>query len=98
LVPFYRPASRRRKFEFRTASEGRTIPNVIVHTKRVDALGVDIYVQKNSVPLGQIRNIGSNPSVDGDNVLFDILQFKFTDKKELKSKEFQKLLRVALAE
>ena len=96
LVPFYRPASRSRRFEFRTVSEGRVIPDVVVHTKRVDALCVDVYVQKNSVPLGRIRNIGNDPSVNGENGLYDIVQFKFTEKKELKSKEFQKLLEDAL--
>jgi hypothetical protein len=94
LVPFYRPASRVRSFSKATA--GRTLPDVIVHSKRVDAVYVDVYMKKNVVPLGQIRSIGSDPSVDGENPLYDILQFKFTEKKELKSKEFQKLLREAL--
>ena len=98
LVPFYRPASRKRSFFYRTTSEGRAIPDVVVHTKRVDAVYVDIYVPKNSVPLGKIQNIGSDPLVNGENPLFDILQFRFSEKKELKSKEFQKLLRGALAE
>ena len=100
LVPFYRPASQKRKVPFAKSAQGQrgTIPDVVVHTKRVDAVHVDIYVEKNSVPLGQIRNICSDPSVDGENPLFDILQFKFSDKKELKSKEFQMLLRKALTE
>ena len=96
LVPFYRPASRKR--EFTKASERQTLPDVVVHTKRVDAIYVDVYVPKNSVPLGQIRNIGREPSVHGEDALFDMLQFRFTEKKELKSKEFQKLLREVLAE
>jgi hypothetical protein len=96
LVPFYRPASRKR--EFAKTPERQTMPDIVVHTKRVDAVYVDVYVPKNSVPLGQIRNIGRDPSVQGEDVLFDILQFRFTEKKELKSKEFQKLLREVLAE
>jgi excinuclease ABC subunit A len=96
LVPFYRPASRRTSFH-KTAAQERIIPDVVVHTKRVDAVYVDVYVPKNSVPLGQIRNIGNDPLVNGENSLFDILQFKFTEKKELKSKDFQKLLHEALA-
>jgi excinuclease ABC subunit A len=96
LVPFSRPASRRR--EFTKAMEGRVLPDVVVHTKRVDAVYVDVYVAKNTIPLGQIRNMGSDPSVNGDNALYDILQLRFTDKKELKSKEFQKLLHEALGE
>ena len=98
LVPFYRPASRRTAFHKTVAAEDeRIIPDVVVHTKRVDAVYVDLYVPKNSVPLGRIRNIGSEPHVNGENVLFDIVQFKFTEKKELKSKEFQKLLHDALS-
>jgi len=96
LVPFYRSASRKRKFV--KAAEGQRIPDVVVHTKRVDAVYVDLYVSKNSVPLGRIRSIGNEPSVDGENPLYDIVQFKFTEKKELKSKEFQKLLQEVLAE
>ena len=98
MVPFYRPVSRRRRFLHLTKTEGRTNPDVVVHTKRVDAVHVDVYVKKNSVPLGQIRNIGNTPSVNGDDVFFDILQFKFTEKKELKSKEFQRILHEALTE
>jgi hypothetical protein len=36
--------------------------------------------------------------VNGENTHYDMLQIKFTEKKELKSKEFQKLLREALEE
>ena len=96
LVPFYRPKSRSRSFVHDAPTLGRTIPDIVVHTKRVDAVYVDVYVPKNSVPLGRIRNIGSDPLVNGENTYFDILQFKFTEKKELKSKEFQKLLHEAL--
>jgi len=95
LVPFYRPASRRTAFH-KAAAEERVIPDVVVHTKRVDAVYVDVYVPKSSVPLGKIRNIGDDPHVNGENALYDILQFKFSEKKELKSKEFQKLLQEAL--
>jgi excinuclease ABC subunit A len=99
LVSFFRPPSRKRTFYGRTThTEGRTLPDVVVHTKRVDAVHVDIYVEKNSVPLGRIRSIGDDPSVDGESPFFDILHFKFTEKKELKSTEFQQLLREALAE
>ena len=100
LVPFYRPPSRRRSFVTLAANagEGRAFPDVVVHTKRVDAVYVDVYVEKNSVPLGQIRHIGSDPFVNGENSLFDVLQFRFTDKKDLLSKDFLKLLRDALAE
>ncbi|MCL2711365.1 MAG: ATP-binding cassette domain-containing protein [Planctomycetaceae bacterium] len=95
LVPFYRPASRRTAFH-KEAAEERVIPDVVVHTKRVDAVYVDVYVPKNSVPLGRIRTIGNDPHVNGENAFYDILQFKFTEKKELKAKEFQKLLQEAL--
>ena len=96
LVPFYRPSPRKRSFS--KATEGRRLPDIVVHTKRVDALYVDVYVEKNSVPLGQIRNIGSEPFVNGENTFYDILQFRFANKKELQSKEFQKLLQKVLAD
>ena len=96
LVPFYRSSARKRKFA--KVAEGQIIPDVVVHTKRVDAVYVDLYVPKNSVPLGRIRSIGRDPSVDGEHPVYDILQFKFTEKKELKSKEFQTLLHETLAE
>ena len=98
LVPLYRPSHRKRKFFYRTTDEGRSIPDVVIHTKRVDAVYVDVYVEKNSVPLGQIRNIGNEPFVNGENTLYDILQFRFTDKKELQSKDFHQLLNKALAD
>jgi hypothetical protein len=96
LVTLHRPLAHRR--EFSKTVDGRNLPDVVVHTKEFDALRVDIYVPKNSVPLGQIRNIGDDPSVDGENPLYDILKFGFTLTEQLKSKEFQKLLREALAE
>ena len=96
LVPFYRPASRKRKVFHEASEEGRSLPDIVVHTKRVDAVYVDVYVEKNSVPLGQIRNVGSDPYVNGENTFYDILQFRFTAKKELQSEEFQKLLHRAL--
>ena len=98
LVPFHRPKSRSRSFVYDAPTLGRTIPDIVVHTKRVDAVYVDVYVPKNSIPLGRIRNIGNDPHVNGENSHYDILQFKFIEKKELKSKEFQKLLRETLAE
>ena len=97
LVPFYRPAPRRRTFAAKTPDR-RVLPDIVVHTKRVDAIYVDVYVPKNSVPLGRIQSIGNDPMVNGENPLFDILQFQFTKKKELKSNEFQKVLSEALAE
>jgi excinuclease ABC subunit A len=98
LVPFYRPASRKRPFAAAKLPDGRSLPDVVVCTKRVDAVYVEIYVPKNSVPLGKIRNIGKHPLVNGENAHYDVLQFKFTEKKELKSKEFLKLLNEALVE
>ncbi|MCL2005922.1 MAG: ATP-binding cassette domain-containing protein [Planctomycetaceae bacterium] len=98
MVPFYRPKARRQKFQRFTASESRQVPDIVVHTKSVDAVYVDVYVAKNSVPLGRIRGIGSDPAVNGENVFYDVLQFRFTQAKELQSSEFQKLLRTVLAE
>ena len=98
LVPFYRPVSRRQPFFQQAAQEGRMLPDVVIHTKRVDAMYVDVYVAKNSMPLGRIRDVGSDPYVNGENGLYDILQLRFTEKKQLQSKEFQQLLRTALGE
>ena len=98
VVPFHRPASRKRPALLAKTAESRNLPDVVVHTKRVDAVYVDVYVEKNSVPLGKICTIGSEPLVNGENPYYDILQLRFTEKKELKSKEFQQLLNKALAE
>jgi excinuclease ABC subunit A len=97
LVPFYRPApihgtKKAKRFKI----NGRTVPWLIVHTKRIDAVYIDLYVEKNSVPLGYIRSIGTEPFVSGKNELFDIIQLKLTKKSELKNKEFQKLLQETL--
>ncbi|MDR2440455.1 MAG: hypothetical protein LBE12_13930 [Planctomycetaceae bacterium] len=97
LVPFYHPAAKRRTEKTKKLKiNGRTIPWLVVHTKRIDAVYVDLYVKKNSVPLGRIRSVGSEPFVSGKNELFDIIQLKLTQKSELKNKEFQKLLQETL--
>jgi excinuclease ABC subunit A len=89
---------RRRKRAGRSSANtaNRNLPVAVVHTKRVDALYIEIYVAKNSVTLGQIRNIGKEPFVIGSHAGYDILLFKFTEKKELKNEQFQKLLRETL--
>jgi excinuclease ABC subunit A len=96
LVPFYHPAVKRRTKTKRLKINGRTIPWLIVHTKRIDAVYIDLYIEKNSVPLGRIRSVGSEPFVSGRNELFDIIQLKLTKKSELKNKEFQQLLHETL--
>jgi len=67
-------------------------PWVIVHTKRCDGIYLDVYVKKNSVPLGKIRSIGRDQSVDGSRGNYDILHFVFTKKSELKKALLRDLL------
>jgi excinuclease ABC subunit A len=101
LVPFYQPRSKHRteeakKLEKKLEIDGRPVPWLVVHTKRVDAVYLDLYVIKNSVPLGRIRSIGNDPFVSGKNKLFDVIQLKLTKKSEIRTLEFQQLLRETL--
>jgi excinuclease ABC subunit A len=67
-------------------------PWLVVHTKRIDAVYVDLYVKKNSVPLGRVRSIGSEAFVNGENESYDIVELRFAKKTELKKPEFQQFL------
>jgi excinuclease ABC subunit A len=101
LVPFYQPRPKRRteeskKLEKKLEIDGRPVPWLVVHTKRVDAIYLDLFVAKNSVPLGRIRSIGTDPFVSGKNKLFDVVQLKLTKKSEIRTSEFQQLLRETL--
>ncbi|MCL2306039.1 MAG: ATP-binding cassette domain-containing protein [Planctomycetaceae bacterium] len=75
---------------------GRILPWVIVGTKRCDALYVDIYVQKNAIPLGKIRQIGFEPNVNGSNPEYDILELRFRNKAELSNPALRETLRETL--
>jgi excinuclease ABC subunit A len=97
MVPFYQPHTKHGKGKTKKMKMGGwTVPWLVVHTKRVDAVYIDLYVEKNSVPLGRIRSLGTDPFVNGENELFDIVQLKLTGKSELKNREFQQLLRETL--
>ncbi|MDR1269010.1 MAG: ATP-binding cassette domain-containing protein [Planctomycetaceae bacterium] len=97
LVPFYQPRLKHGTVKTKKLKiDGRTIPWLVVHTKRVDAIYIDLYVEKNSIPLGRIRSVGSEPFVNGKNKLFDIIQLKLTQKSELKSRELRQLLQETL--
>lgn len=90
LVPLFRSDRRKR------SRENRKLPWVVVHTKRVDGVYVDLYVDKNSIPLGRVRSIGSDAYVNGENEEYDIVQLRFAKKSELKKTEFRKLLQETL--
>ena len=90
LVPYYVGPPKR--------LGGRIVPWVIVGTKRCDALYLDIYVQKNAIPLGRIRNLGFEPNVNGSNPDYDILELRFRTKTELANPILRETLRETLRE
>ncbi|MDR1142219.1 MAG: ATP-binding cassette domain-containing protein [Planctomycetaceae bacterium] len=97
LVPFYQPRPKHGTEKIKKLKiDGRTMPWLVVHTKRVDAIYIDLYVEKNSVPLGRIHSVGFEPFVNGKNKLFDIIQLKLTQKSELKNQELRQLLQETL--
>ena len=100
MVPVFRPADSRSGKTERSAVGGsmgsRRLPWVVVHTKRVDALYLDIYVVKNSIPLGSVRSLGLDAFVNGENEHYDVVQLKFTKKREVVSPELKELLRETL--
>jgi excinuclease ABC subunit A len=97
LVPFYHPPIKYRTKNTKPLKiDGKNTPWIVVHTKRIDAIYIDLYVEKNSIPLGRIRTIGTEPFVNGKNKQFDIIQLKLTKKSEIRSQEFQQLLRETL--
>ena len=77
------------------------LPNVkkawaIVHTKRVDGIYLELAVKKNSVPLGAIRDIGHDQSVDGSRPGYDVVTFIFTKKSELNKTVLRERLKETL--
>ncbi len=84
LVPYYLGA------EVKTG--GRVLPWVIVHTKRAEAVQLDLYVSKNAVPLGRVLSQGIEPAVDGGNPDYDVVQLRFAGKSDLKKNELKLLL------
>jgi len=85
LVPLYLDGTKRKV-------EGRTLPWVVVHTKRVDGVYLEIYVTKNAIPLGRIRTLGADPFVDGERETYDIVQLKFTSVSNIPKDELKKIL------
>ncbi|MCL2119164.1 MAG: ATP-binding cassette domain-containing protein [Planctomycetaceae bacterium] len=69
---------------------------VIVNTKRVDGIYLELYVKKNSITLGLISGIGHDRSVDGTRDGFDVVTFVFTKTSELKKAELAKVLQLAV--
>ena len=85
LVPLYLDNMKRKV-------EGRTLPWIVVHTKRVDGVYVDIYVAKNAIPLGRVRSLGVDPFVDGEREGYDIVQLKFTSASNIPKDALKRIL------
>ncbi|MDR1959814.1 MAG: ATP-binding cassette domain-containing protein [Planctomycetaceae bacterium] len=79
LVSFYLPGDKK--------------PWAAVNTKRCDGIYVEIRVPKNSVPLGKIRSIGFRQAVNGNHEDYDLVQFVFTKKSDLKKPVFRHFLK-----
>ena len=85
LVPLFLNSPKRKV-------EGRSLPWVVVHTKRVDGVYVDIYVAKNTLPLGRIRSLGADAFVDGERESYDVVQLKLTSPLNIPKNELKKIL------
>ena len=85
LVPLYLDGNKRK-------IEGRVLPWIVVHTKRVDGVYLEIYVAKNAIPLGRIRSLGADPFVDGERASYDVIQLKFTSPAKLPKDELKRIL------
>ncbi|MDR1383506.1 MAG: ATP-binding cassette domain-containing protein [Planctomycetaceae bacterium] len=67
-----------------------------VHTKRTDGIYLELPVQKNSITIGAIRNIGYDQFVDGSRTGYDIVTLVFRKKSDLNQQELLQLLKLAL--
>ena len=85
LVPLYLDGAKRKV-------EGRSLPWIVVHTKRVDGVYVDIYVAKSAIPLGRVRSLGADAFVDGEKESYDVVQLKFTSRSHVRKDELKKML------
>ncbi len=85
LVPVYLDSVKRKV-------EGRVLPWVVVHTKRVDGVYLEVYVGKNAIPLGRIRSLGADPFVDGEKESYDVVQLKFSSFSNIHRDELKKIL------
>ena len=90
LVPVYREGATRQKID------GRNVPWVVVHTKKVDAVHIDLYAPKYLISQGRIRALGIHPHVHGENDGYDIVRLRFQSEKDIKADEFRALLEMAL--
>ncbi len=88
LVPLFRPKQGRAA----RPSNAKRMPWVVVHTKRIDALYLDIYVPKNAVPLGSVRALGFDAFINGENESCDIVQLKLAKKNDISNPALKKLL------
>lgn len=90
LVPYY--------LQPEIKAGGRVLPWTIVGTKRCEAITLDVYVRKNSIPLGKIRNIGVEPFVNGENPYYDILELRFQKKGDFDRTTVGAILKESLAQ
>ncbi|MCL2743696.1 MAG: ATP-binding cassette domain-containing protein [Planctomycetaceae bacterium] len=92
LVPIYKGKDDADLKQFRDEDFRRKIPWAVVHTKRVDALYLDLYVKKDSVSQEQIRSIGIDPQINKKRRDIDIVQLKFASAANLSENKLAKLL------
>ncbi len=85
LVPLFRGTAK-------VKVDGRVIPWVVVHTKRVDGVHLEIYVKKNAIPLGRVRSLGAEAYVDGSRDGCDVVQLVFKTTSDIKKEELKKIL------
>ena len=71
---------------------GRFLPWAVVSTKKCDAVYLNLYVKKNAVPLGRIRDIGEQPQVNGENPEYDELELRFKKKSDVTAPALKELL------
>lgn len=88
LVPYY--------IEPTVKRGGRIVPWVIVSTKRCDAVYLDVYVKKNTIPLGKTLSIGFEPDMNGENEFYDILTFRFRGPADFSEPKIKTLLKESL--
>jgi excinuclease ABC subunit A len=90
LVPVYKHS------KFGKAEKVKRLPWAVIHTKRVDAVYVEIYAAKNLIPPERIRSLGVVPNVSGEHTQYDILQLKFSPQSGIDKTELQKILQETL--
>ncbi|MDR1924128.1 MAG: ATP-binding cassette domain-containing protein [Planctomycetaceae bacterium] len=94
LVTIYKNGQQNQQTD--TSDESKQIPWIKIHTKRTDAIYVELYVDKNAVLLDEVKPLGFDPFIAADNKNYDIVQLKFRKKNELKKRELKNLIKKTL--